>query len=99
MMVPFTKPSAKMRVAVGADPVGGVKLAFVVAIEGVGLLAMIEANGIGGAEFRSGAYLNPSLGVGLRLGGANPFVRRGWAAGSLTLDMERRDLSSAADGK
>ena len=75
-----------MGVAVGAEAVGGVKIAVGRAVDGVGLAFVVEADDVFSSQEVAGADLDPAV-HRLAFGGED--VRRGGAIGA---DARRRQL-------
>ena len=63
----FDEPVGEVGVAVGADAVGGVEFSLLVTDEGVGFLAMVEADDVGRTQIGGGTDFQPAFGVGFRL--------------------------------
>ena len=65
------KAIGKMRVAVRAITVSRIQAVVFIAINGVGLARMVEANYIGAPQRGSGTCRNPALSIGRHLGCKN----------------------------
>ena len=93
------KAVGQVGVAVGADAVGGVEIAVGGAVDGVGLVFVVEADDVFFPQEAAGADLDPAV-HGLALGGEN--VRsggasRGCSAWAAPVGYSRRGLSPAGE--
>ena len=76
----------KMNVAVGAESVGRVELALLVAIESVGFLAVVEADDVGAAKIGGSTSFDPAVRVRAALRRNRRLRSPGaWARGSWRL--------------
>src|ERR1035437_4354374 len=81
-----------MGVAMGADSVGGVEPVLLVAVKGISLLAMVEANNIAAPQVGGGANLYPARRVWLCMGDVTEFMQAGLGLGKPAFDVIPRIL-------
>ena len=62
----FHQAVGEMDIAVRAQSIRGIEFAFVVSVNGIGLLAVIKALDIGSAEIGGGTNTNPTLRIRYR---------------------------------